>query len=312
LLAALLAACGSSSAGAGATPNSPSEAGPGSDGAGSDSATPTELDAPAPDSGQDGTAGDARFDSDAAIVCQTNEVRLNGSIGGANIGIDLAGKVIDQTMSPWTIFGFASNGGLFIMQGTDSNGFPLTGFNGSKPSAFYGLLQVPRGAAGDASVYCIGSGDATSVTQGARVTVDLGARLGACPGAPVAGSLDLCTSALGTCRSLTGTLDGASINLSGFPVNGEDTEFIAYDSTFAIRFTIYGANPVANGIVWTAGTGPNAGGIYCIGAGTSSYTDTDAGERLFSYTLTQFTKLGTCTSGGGTAATLSGCARGFF
>ena len=265
--------------------------------------------------GSGGQPTDARpADANAAITCGSHQQRLVGTLAGDAIALDVTGRVVDVGKSPWLLLGLADQGELFALQGL-TNGAPLSYLaDPSNQLSFYGLLALPRAAPGNGRVYCLGAGRVSGSSYTARVTVDSAAVLGQCPGGtPVAGQLEFCTSGLGACHSITGTLDGVTIQVDGFTNATSFNEYMAYQGNLAIRFLMTDGQPVSNGLVWSPSDGLLGGAVYCIGAGSCRYENPDGSIETISHcTLNQFTKVGTCASGAGTAATASGCVRGAF
>jgi hypothetical protein len=321
LLPALLVACSSSGGGKGTGgaaggPNAAAgHVASGAAGSGGGSGG-----APAGTGGHGGSAG-APADAGSAgasgtITCNSNQQRLAGTLAGDTLALNLTGRVVDVSQSPWLLLGLADQGELFALQGL-TNGDPLSAIaDPSNELAFYGLLATPRTAPSNGRIYCIGagraSGDGDHYT--AHVTVDSASTLGQCPGGvAVAGSLDFCTSGLGTCHTLEGTLDGVSIQISSFTNAESASEYMAYSAQIAVRFLMADGQPVTNGLIWSPTAGLLAGGVYCIGGGSCAYETVDGGpETLARCTLTQFSKVGTCGSGVGSAASAAGCVRGTF
>jgi hypothetical protein len=177
------------------------------------------------------------------------------------------------------------------------------------------LFQLPT----TGEWFCAGSAvshssPSTLVPFLSNLTFDLSnlAKLGSCPGTPVAGTVTMCLDdppTMGRCSgmgaSISSTLAGATFAWQekywGGSVSEMDGTFDADlggpvpivdgSDTFAVMAWSPqpGGGTVSGGILVIGPGNPDAGAVYCIGGGTVSYP---AGP--FEFTLTGLSRLGTC------------------
>jgi hypothetical protein len=170
------------------------------------------------------------------------------------------------------------------------------------------LFQLPT----TGEWFCAASAVATAGFTGNTVDLSNLAKLGSCPGAPVAGSVTICLDGNNGCSgmgtAISSTLAGATFAWQGpfLPWDEGDLDFFFNlmgpasptddPSTFAlIQWDTHllsdghtlSAGPVSGGILVLGPGTPDAGAVYCIGGGTGS---ADAQH----FTLTNLSRLGTC------------------
>ncbi|MDB4987533.1 MAG: hypothetical protein JWN04_2711 [Myxococcaceae bacterium] len=167
-----------------------------------------------------------------------------------------------------------------------------------------GLYSLDATLSARGSLVCIPQGSGSTLRRnGDELHVDLrqGTLLGACPGTPVAGSLNVCWSGQCNPQSTTGALDGVA--WTSPPTHDSVGSTLGNALTFADgSFLRYANDTVRHSTPWgvlvTAPDGPFGGKIYCV-----SRLPDGSGTNIFS----GFSSLGVCPSGG--SHTLSGCVR---
>jgi hypothetical protein len=188
-----------------------------------------------------------------------------------------------------------------------------------EPEAVTAVLRMPESSAQPGAWYCGGQGSAAQL--GTRdleplvVLRDLSS-LGACPGDPVAGEVDICflDESCGAPAMASG-LDGATfeVPIDGFIGIGGDIDGPEADISTTlfggggfVRLQATAVDPGApEGVPQTSPLGigwflvpvgqPDAGAVYCIGAGSTFAYRIEAGfVTPLSANLTSVTRLGVC------------------
>ncbi|MEJ7735398.1 MAG: hypothetical protein WKG00_40205 [Polyangiaceae bacterium] len=244
-----------------------------------------------------------------APQCDPLEAHLTGEIGGRAIDAPFAASGVTAVGGAEISFG--EWGALYLLgPGALPSG---------DPEAVTAVLRMPDDSSDPGAWYCGGEG--TAVQLGTRdleplaVLQDLSS-LGACPGEPVAGEVDLCFLDE-TCGApgMASALDGATfeVPIDGFIGVGSDIDGPEAEISTTllggggfVRLQATGVDPAApEGVPQTSPLGigwflvpagqPDAGAIYCIGAGSTFAYRNEAGfVTPLSAKLNGVTRVGAC------------------
>jgi hypothetical protein len=257
----------------------------------------------------DGTVTGGNGQSFATPACAPDASMelVTGAIGDRSFTLEPRGSfegwpLLRQT---WSIVRVASADQALLVWG---NGGPGGGIQRNAG----GVLVMPDVSPPGATYYCAAQVDAdpTFNASGPKAAIALSqlSVLGQCPGAPVAGNVQVCTDGGpaadggGGCAQgmgVSGWIDGAAVDLwnlggqvsrladapsSSFEVFvlGDDNGLIVVDS---------GADSVAGWLRIPDGPAPNAGTIYCLGGG---HLTALAMKGAYAVTFQSYGRLGRC------------------
>jgi hypothetical protein len=276
---ALLPACG------GGGTSSTTEGGGGSGGSGA--------------SGGGGSAGSGGSGGEGP-TCVSSKVGLDGAIGEEPVH-ELYTRITTRTNGPIFESFFQTRGDVALFGEAD--------FTEGVAVAATGFFRMPEEGPDAGAVFCAGAG--SSMTRGPEKRFELAslARLGACPGEPVDGQITACLgdSSCITGNTFEGTLGDVSFDWSAaitgwggvidiYQVRLDNGGFVVLD---IVQDTILG------GLLFLAPDGPDAGAVYCVGAG--SMQPGGPAPNAISFSASGLSRLGTCADATPVGGALSGC-----
>ena len=249
-------------------------------------------------------------------MCGSAEARVTGEVDGT----ELSGSAlpVGHAFVDGVDVSFGALGGVFLP------GAEITAPD--TPIEATGMLRLPDESNLAGSWFCAGPGSSIEMdadfTKSTFVARSVTA-LGACPGTPAAGQVDVCFSQCSD-PSLQSSLDGASFDrgVTAFsamgPVGGSVVRLRTLLSggygrlileAIEIDFAATGEQtaPLSRGFLIVPQGAPDAGAIYCVGEGsTLAYTTSRAGIVPLSATLQNLSRLGSC-PGTGVSGGISIC-----
>jgi hypothetical protein len=304
---------------AGAGGRAPDGSGAGDGDGGGGGATTTAGDGGGSSAAEGGAGTGAGGEGPAPPECEPLQSALLGTVDGQ----DLSGTfgVLGQGYGFGARFTFPTLGGVFL-RGVDE-AYPTS------PVAVEGLVRMPQEGPDPGAWYACGAGSelVTDGTWYVEATLEGVGRLGACPGATVEGFIDVCYGDVecGGGTTARGAIDGAEVDweltsAQGYGELGSTStvveSVILADQGGLITLEATEIDPEATGIE-TSALGeaffvipegqPDAGAVYCAGAGSTLTYEGGPIPIPLSARLTRLSRVGRAQDAPSTDDTLGFC-----
>ncbi len=250
-------------------------------------------------SGSGGSAGMAA--PDCTNLGSTNTY---GSVDGTDLMENWSGSGARVPGDPWLLSNEPSPRGFELFRGRQM-GDPMN-LGASEQALEFGMLWAPTTSAIAGQVVCFEDATATSANPPqVELRTEAAKLLGSCPGEPISGELTLCPDGGLNCTQPVGSLDGETLDGTGFDLWGSSADPPNYSmggrgTELAVMAYLAeepmggSSGSVDQAIIVTFADSPLGVAVYCAGEGSTFEFSTANGTRLV---LKNLSKLGDCAGG---------------